>query len=180
MQAGNPAYGDFESIATVVLSGNQTNIDFTSIPPIYTHLQIRGLILNGSAATNTSIRVGNTSIDTGTNYSRHFFGGQGAAVIQGNATTVSSGFIHESTQPSSLYPLVFVVDLIDYKDTNKFKTIRSFSGMEGNATGTATDWRVYLTSSLWRSTSAITDIRIFNTTGTLGNLSHVALYGIKG
>jgi hypothetical protein len=38
------AVGDFESIATVsVGSGGAADVEFTSIPATYTHLQIRGI-----------------------------------------------------------------------------------------------------------------------------------------
>ena len=70
----------------------------------------------------------------------------------------------------------FIVDILDYKDTNKYKTIRGLAGTDNNGSGS-----VYFSSGLWMSTSAITRIDLAPNAGTLFNQnSSFALYGIKG
>jgi hypothetical protein len=69
-----------------------------------------------------------------------------------------------------------VVDILDYKNTNKFKTMRSLDGYDNNGDG-----YVFLQSFLWRSTSAITDIQISLGGGAnITTASQFALYGIRG
>ena len=50
--AGGVAIGDFESISTTVLTGNQSTIDFTSIPQTFTHLQLRIIGRNNLVGSN--------------------------------------------------------------------------------------------------------------------------------
>jgi predicted patatin/cPLA2 family phospholipase len=69
-----------------------------------------------------------------------------------------------------------VIDILDYADTNKFKTTRTLNGVSSNASS-AIDY-IFLVSGLWRSTSAITSITL--TGNNFAQYSHFALYGIKG
>jgi hypothetical protein len=69
-----------------------------------------------------------------------------------------------------------VADILDYKDTNKFKTMRVIYGLDVNGAG-----EVGLTSSNWRSTTAITSLVItLNTGSNFAANSSFQLYGIKG
>ena len=69
-----------------------------------------------------------------------------------------------------------IVDVLDYANTNKFKTIRNLEGFDVNGSGGL----VALTSGLYRSTSAITSIKLTPNAGNYAQYSHFALYGIKG
>jgi hypothetical protein len=71
---------------------------------------------------------------------------------------------------------VSVVDILDYADTNKFKTFRSLAGQDQNNTS----GRIALVSGLYRSTSAITTLDLNLESGLWGQYSSIALYGIKG
>ena len=78
---------------------------------------------------------------------------------------------------ASIYAAI-IIDLLDYKNTNKYKTIRILSGVETNS---ATGEKVGLQSALWMNTNAITQIDITSDSG--GNWTtdtQFALYGIKG
>jgi hypothetical protein len=69
-----------------------------------------------------------------------------------------------------------VVDILDYANTNKYKTTRNLMGFDYNGSGT-----IRSISGLWMSTSAINSITL--TTGTSSNWqgdTQFALYGIKG
>jgi hypothetical protein len=68
-----------------------------------------------------------------------------------------------------------VIDILDYQNTNKFKTARGLGGSDNNGNG-----EIYLTSGLWRDTSAITSVSLFPGVGTTFNqYSSFALYGIN-
>jgi hypothetical protein len=66
-----------------------------------------------------------------------------------------------------------IVDILDYANTNKYKTLRALAGVDFNGSG-----RVGLTSGLWQSTSAINAITLEGS--SFVQYSSFALYGIKG
>ena len=68
--------GAYDSIATATGTGSSGIINFTSIPSTYTHLQLRVSALP-SSVDQMVCRVGNGSIDTGSNYARHTLNGNG-------------------------------------------------------------------------------------------------------
>ena len=161
----------YESIATVTVgSGGTSAVTFTSIPATYTHLQVRALGKDASIYGAIFMRFNN---DTASNYSRHglygdgsspaAFGASGAPYMNLLSTPVSSGGFG-----------VGVIDVLDYTNTNKYKTIRSLNGWDNNGSGL-----VMLVSGNWRDTSAISRIDILSDS-TIGEYSSFALYGIKG
>ena len=167
--------GDFESIATVTVgSGGASTIDFTSIPSTFQHLQIRAMARN---TTGTADALYQFNGDTGSNYAWHLLVGNGssAQAYAGTSTTNFRGAGYTVYVASSTINGVGVTDILDYKDTNKFKTTRTLLGSDTNGGGELQFW-----SGLWRSTSAITSIKITPSTGSFAQYSHFALYGIKG
>jgi hypothetical protein len=187
--AGNPAYEiptSYESIATVTVgSGGSSSIDFTSIPATYTHLQIRSIFRTDRSypLDIPYVQVGNGSIDTGANYSWHRLYGNGStAGADGDAnqnymyTLLSSA----STGGADIFA-AGIIDILDYANTNKYKTLRFFSGADLNGTPSSVPGQIHFTSGNWRNTSAITNIRITPVVGpNFVQYSQFALYGIKG
>jgi len=171
------AASSFESIATVTVgSGGASSISFTSIPGTYTHLQIRALALTGSGQSSGDLRYRANS-DSGTNYISHYMEGNGSSVGAGVAMTSGAtnyGSVGQ-VRGGNTYPDVFVCDILDYANTNKYKTFRSLAGDDQNGSGL-----IAFRSSLWMSTSAITSIE-FTLLSSLSftNYSHFGLYGIK-
>ena len=167
--------GSFESIATVTVgSGGSSTITFSSIPSTYTHLQVRLLCRqsNGDTSNNIYLKINN---DTASNYTLHDIYGDGSSVSVQGAANQSQGFaarVADSAASSSIFG-VGIIDILDYANTNKYKTVRSLSGEDRNGAG-----NVYFISSLWRSTSAITELTFQNGT-VAAQYSHFALYGIK-
>ncbi len=172
------AAGDFESIATVTVgSGGAANVEFTSIPATYTHLQIRVLSRNDRAATNFNNIAFQVNSDTGANYNSHLLRGDGSSVIAAADTSVSSiDFIIQPASGATASVMgAFVLDILDYANTNKFKTFRGLLGVDNNGSGYSG-----LMSAAYRSTSAITSIKFFSSSsGNITQYSHFALYGIK-
>lgn len=177
--AGGPSY---ESIQTITLTSSQANIEFTSIPSTYKHLQIRAIVKNVTtgAADYDTLRM-TVNSDTSTNYSSHYIQTQasssiGAAADVSTAYYYAGGLMRSGTGQSNGFTGM-VLDILDYSSTDKYKTFRSISGTEYNGTYAF----LLLTSGSWRSTSAISSIKFFaNTAASLAQYSSIALYGIKG
>jgi hypothetical protein len=175
--------GDFESIATVTVGTATPTVEFTGIPATYTHLQIRASLQ--TARTNAPLDkvFWRFNSDTASNYSSHAVWGNGASATSAvENTTAISGFDNFSTNTgnsSEVYG-VLIMDILDYANTNKYKTIRALSGFDVNGTIAGFGGRVGLTSGNWRSTSAITSITftVDNAANYSAN-SKFSLYGVK-
>lgn len=179
LAASGGVAGDFESIATVTASGGETSLSFTSIPSTYKHLQIRGI-----AKANRTTYVDDLGIrfnsDSGSNYSGHrlyaFGAGSPGADGGGNQTQMNIGQIAGSTVNNSQGMGGVIVDVLDYANANKYKTIKVISGYDDNGQG-----GLQFASGNWRSTSAISTITLLPLIGTSFNqYTSFALYGLKG
>lgn len=165
----------FFSIATVNPTGSTNSVDFTNIPQNYTHLQLRILVRDARAVTINSLFMRFNS-DTGSNYSYHTLDGSGSSATSSAGTSQTFNVIGNSAGASLSSNIfsVHIVDILDYRDTNKFKTSRCLYGVDANGSG-----YVGLHSSNWRSTSAITSINIFSSNSpNLAQYSSFALYGV--
>jgi hypothetical protein len=166
---GNEAfYPDaFESIATVTVgSGGSASAEFTSIPSTYAHLQIRFFVADTSTNHNFLLTTNSSSATRG-----HQLMGDGATATSDGSWT--SGIIY--SQRTNTGQFVGVVDILDYANTNKNKTVRCLAGGDKNGAG-----RVNLTSNFRDSTTAISSLSFAFSTGNIPQYSHFALYGIKG
>lgn len=178
--AGNPKViaDAYESISTVTVgAGGSASVTFSSIPATYTHLQIRALLRNSGTSNNTYTANMQFNSDTATNYSAHYLNGNGTAASAG-ASTSSSSFYTGLTVDSSTSTLgwgVTVIDILDYANTNKYKTVRSLTGTDLNGSG-----QVSLYSGNWRSTSAVNAISLSFSANNFSQYSQFALYGIRG
>ena len=160
----------YESIQTVTVgSGGQSSISFTVIPSTYKHLQIRAIAKASGTNFNPKMQFNS---DTGSNYSWHYLYGDGSTVVAGAGAT--QAFIYNSiiSTNANMYN-GFIIDILDYADTNKYKTTRELSGQDRNGSGEVALW-----SGNWRSTAAVTSITFSN--GNFDQYSSFALYGIKG
>jgi hypothetical protein len=174
----------FESIATVTVgSGGSSYIEFTSIPATYTHLQIRYIARTNRATYGVEsfkINVGVSSADTGANYTRHYLLGDGSSVAAAADTSATywEGVNDFGTTTGGSFG-AGVIDILDYANTNKYKTMRKIGGVDVNGTVGGVGGNASLVSSVWMSTSAIGYIKIAAMTNTLQQYSHFALYGVK-
>ena len=168
----------FDSIATsTVGAGGSSSITFSSIPSTYKHLQIRAIYkTNNTNGGSTRITFNS---DTGNNYASHYLLGDGSSASSSNVTSNPYIWAGVGDQSTSQFGTC-IIDILDYANTNKNKTIRSLAGVDNNGSGV-----VGLMSGVWLNTSAITSITLTpqsNTTpaNTYLQYSHFALYGIKG
>jgi hypothetical protein len=179
--AGGVVLGDFESIATTTLSGNQASVTFSGIPQTYTHLQLRVMArTTGQAEVNGFAHL-ELNGDTGSNYSWHYVSGNGASASSLAGANASPNYLMmvAYTTGQSASASIFgvgITDFLDYANTNKFKTVRCLAGMDNNSTA----GRVYLSSTNWRNTNAITSIKIYPGEATnFVQYCSFALYGVK-
>jgi hypothetical protein len=159
-------------------SGGSSTITFSSIPATYTHLQIRAIARSTRASVNNVYVNMQINSDTGSNYSYHDLYGDGSTPTAGAITSANQNYIQRitaSTATASVFG-TFVIDILDYANTNKYKTLRSLGGFDLNGSG-----QIYLVSGLWRNTNAITTLQFTSqATGDFAQYSQFALYGIKG
>jgi hypothetical protein len=166
--------GAYDSIATASGTGSSGTITFSSIPSTYTHLQIRGIGRNSYPSSQTNVRFNS---DTGSNYANHMLYGEGSAAYA--AQNVSQTFFRfYGLAYSSLTAGImsgYVIDILDYANTNKYKTTRTLGGFDANGSG-----EQGLFSGLWMSATAVTSIDLIATSGNWTTDTRFALYGIKG
>jgi len=170
--AGVTGPGDFESIATTTVgAGGVSDVTFSTIPARYTHLQLR--IMVQESIDTVAIEFNS---DTANNYSRHYLEGDGGVATSGATSSTNMIFVATTYGSSGNNFGVAIVDILDYANTNKYKTVRSITGVNNNASF----GKVILYSGNWRSTSAVTTIKVRSrTSGTLVQYSSFALYGVK-
>jgi hypothetical protein len=173
--------GTYDSISTVTVgSGGSASISFTSIPSTYTHLQIRGIARTDRTAYFLDFGKITFNSDSSSVYTTHQLQGDGSAASNYAEINTAYGIMNRFAAVASPTPAntfgAAIIDILDYTNTNKFKTIRNLGGCDTNGAG-----EVGLYSSLWRNTAAISTITIAPGGGTQFNqYSQFALYGIKG
>jgi hypothetical protein len=163
----------YDSIASTTLTSSASTITFSSIPSTYTDLIIVFQCTASSANMNFDFRVGNGTVDSGTNYSGTYLVGAGSASSTrlSNQDTMRSGqncFIRTSGDVFQC-----ITQFMNYSNTTTNKTVIH---RLANANQSVVETSV----SLWRSTSAINII----TLGSFGSATMAAgttatLYGIR-
>jgi len=172
--------GDFESIASVTVGvSGQASIEFASIPSTYNHLQLRMLIRTNRSDFYLDYLKVTYNSDSGANYTTHHLAGDGASMGPYGAS--SQNFTQVLRLAGAASPSlsnsfgVAVVDILDYANTNKYKTMKNIGGTSFNGSG-----ELGLYSGLWMSTAAINRVTLTVGGGTsINQYSTVALYGVK-
>ncbi len=177
--AGNPKFepdnGSMFPLGEFTLASAQANIDFTNIPQNYTHLQLRIMCKSTYASASTSfaypVRFNNNS-DTA--YTSHRLRGDGStASSSGSAAGAQASFGDYPTATTSNIFYAGIIDILDYTNTNKNKTVRILEGYDANGSG-----QVNLRSFAWLNTTAINRITITDGYANFATNSHFALYGV--
>ena len=166
----------YYSIATAVGTGSSGTITFSSIPSTYTHLQIRGIARSDrTAGTGAGMPI-TLNGDGAANYSSHRLYGDGAtasATGASNRSALIDDDITADNQTANVYE-VFIIDILDYANTNKYKTARALWGFDNNGSGS-----IRLLSGNWRNTNAVTSISFTLAGSNFKTPTQIALYGIK-
>jgi hypothetical protein len=176
----NRVTNSYESISTVTVgSGGAANIEFTSIPATYTHLQIRGIVKGSDTADDRTPIVVQYNSDTGNNYARHLLGGNGSATFLDSVSSTSARAGVRLISSYASYASMFttlVIDILDYANTNKYTTTRTLGGFDTNG---GSFQEMVLGSFLWSNTAAITTIKLVPGGGNFVQYSQFALYGVR-
>jgi hypothetical protein len=169
----------YEFIALVNPAGSNS-LTFSSIPQTYKHLQLRGILKDSEPSdngSNTWIRYNGTDL----NYGNQFRGVGGGTIQVSNTFSpnlITVGFTACDRAADANVWGSFIIDILDYSKTNKFKTFMSNYDQAFSTTG---DTIIGMASGTLNSTSAITSITLIDQSSrTWVSGSTMALYGIKG
>jgi hypothetical protein len=166
------------ALATVSLTSTASSVVFSGISNNYTHLQIRVLARTDRTVDPRDYLGIRFNSDSTSSYTGHSLIGNGSSASAGGGgagAEIQLGLASSAAQTASIFGST-IIDVLDYANTTKNKTIRFISGVDSNDTNGS----VRFESSAWLKTDAITAISI--EPGIGGNFvanSHFALYGIK-
>ena len=165
--------GAYDALSTVTLSSATASINFAGIPQGYKHLQVRVMALTAASGKVMTMRF---NTDSSTSYTWHYLNGQGTTASAGNQTSNTySRFFGQNIGTNTTNPSVSIVDVLDYANTLKNKTMRALSGSDNNGSG-----EVSLESSLWIKTEAINALSIqLNDGSNFSANSQFTLYGVR-
>lgn len=163
----------YEPIATTtVTSVTVADVTFSSISGSFTDLI---LVSNYASAGNAAL-VCQVNADTATNYSRTTLFGSGSAVSSGRVSNDSFMNIGGAGAGSTIGETISIAHFMNYSNTTTNKTVLSRGGRASASPsfpGTGAE------VNLWRSTAAITSIKIYMASGSISQNSIFTLYGIK-
>jgi hypothetical protein len=157
----------YEKIATTTLGSAQANVTFSSISGAYTDLV---LIINSKFTSASQDTLCQLNDDTTNNYTGTIIRGSGSAAAS-TRYTGSASLYFDNYGGTTALENTYIVNFMNYSNTTTFKTILSrFSNASAGVEASA---------QLYRSTSAITKIKIYPSGGNLDTGSTFTLYGIK-
>ena len=170
--------GDFSQIATTTVgSGGASSVTFSSIPSDYTHLQLRISCRSTTAAGLSWSRLRMNSDSTNANYKGHQLYGEGsstASSVFGSESGIAAFLTVGSTGTANVFNAA-IIDILDYNNTNKYKTIKVSQGNDTNGAG-----YIILHSGVWMSTSSINSLTFLDVnSGNYAQNSIFSLYGVK-
>jgi hypothetical protein len=154
-------------------SGGSASISFTSIPATYKHLQIRAIGRFTSSDNKATVSFNGDT--TATNYYQHRVS---AGVGSVGTWAYNNNWVlywPDSSLLASSFGIA-VVDILDYTNTSKNKTVRALEGFDTNGGADTSAW---LQSLLWNNTAAINSMTFTSLAGNFAQYSSFALYGIK-
>lgn len=181
---GRSAVGSMEAISSITLSANQSNVEFNNIPSTYTHLQLRIFTRTNRSTYNVDEIYAQFNGDsTAGNYAQHAL----YATNNNFPSTLTTfggsnnyGAMYVGANNGTAPFAAWIVDIFDYADTNKYKTMRAIGGADSNGDTSGFCTVPGLVSQLWLNTNAITSIKIVPGLGTaLNQYSSFSLYGTK-
>lgn len=158
----------YEPIATTTLGATAASIDFTSISSAFTDLRLV-VVFGTSNGNDVRLRFNNSGA---TDYSWTRLLGDGTASSSrfSNQTYIElSPGVASPTTPTAMT----IIDIFSYAGSTN-KTVLVSTSMDRNTSGGAVSRIV----GLWRSTSAITDVKFFTSGADLPIGTTATLYGI--
>lgn len=158
----------YTPIATTTLASAAASYTFSSIPSTYTDLVLISSANVNTATANITVRVGNGSVDTGTNYSNTFLYGTGSAAGSSRNSTANVMYLGAAGTGSEFS--TSIMSFQNYANTTTYKSILSRFQWVSTT--------VYSTVGMWRSTSAINTISLISDGANFNIGTTFTLYGI--
>lgn len=161
-------------ISSQRLGADSAYVEFTSIAARYAVLEI---YTSAKQTSSNGQAMMTFNSDTGANYqwtqvyasnsgSKSYAGDNGVTAMYGSQLVGSS---------YSLTPGGGIARIVDPSSSLKYKT---FTSLNSNVNGTASDHYVIKYMGQWRNTAAITTIRLTSSTGNFASGSLFELYGV--
>lgn len=165
---------------TEVGAGGTANITFSSIPALYSDLLIVSNIRTAGASLNNDPINVTFNGDTATNYSTTVLSGTGTTSSSTRTSTVAQ--IATTQAPGASAATSYwgsgILTIPEYRNTSHFKQILFTGSQEGNNFTSGT-WNLAMVAGMWRSTAAITSIRLIANSGAnIVQHSSATLYGL--
>jgi hypothetical protein len=155
-------------------------MDFANIPQTFTHLQIKTFLrmqANQGVPYDLTITVNGANP---TQFAFHRLSGNGAGASSANYINDNLFrvplIVPNAFHTSNVFGTA-VIDILDYNNASKGKTLRAIGGQDVNGGTEPNAGWANLTSSMWSSLSAITSLS-FASFGNFAIGSRVDLYGI--
>lgn len=157
----------YEPIASTTLTAGTASVTFSSIPQTYTDLVV---VMSASVSSGAvGYRVGNTTVDTGSNYSRTNLYGDGATAASTRQTGQTALYVTAATSSSN-----FSANIIHFMNYSNTTTNKTFLARANDASVVTV-----IGAHLWRSTVAINTITFFGEGANIASGSSFTLYGVK-
>ena len=146
-----------EAIATTYLESDVSSVTFSSLGS-YEHLQLRITTIGNAynALKNGIFYLNGDTTDS--NYHRHYMQGGGSTTTAAAATGSMWG-LNSKADSTPIYG-ASVIDILDYRNTNKNTTVTSSFGSAATPNS-----YVEFVSCLWDNTAAITSIQLLSQSG---------------
>jgi hypothetical protein len=166
----------YDGIATTTLGSNQATVTFAQDFSDYMDLVIVSYARGAVAVTTAQLDM-QLNNDTGSNYTKQALYGTGSAVYAANwasATSHMLGVLPCANATANVF-MSSVTTLFDV-NSDKYKSGLSQAAcdLDGSTSG-----RVHLWGLSWKSTAAITEIDLFDATGS-GDLAAGSMFSLFG
>ena len=171
-----------ETIAsTLVGAGGTSSITFSNIPQGYKHLQIRIIARTTRTSYSNDYMLLRFNGDSGSNYSNHALtgtGGSAGSIGYASQTASSIQRFAGNAMTANAFG-VAIIDILDYTNTSKYKTLRNIGATDDNDIGGTAEVGFY--TNCWMNTAPITSM-VFTTSpsANITQNSRISIYGIKG
>jgi hypothetical protein len=156
----------YEPIATTTLGSNTASVTFSSLGS-YTDIKV---ILESKVTVNDDIYMQFNS-DTGSNYGSVWIRGNGTTASSVKSLTLTGLRCTDLSSPTTTNACALLIDIMNYGNSTSNKAIIT----RGNNASTGVD----SFSGTWRSTAAITSIKLYPASGNFATGGIFTIYGIK-
>lgn len=152
----------------VETSGSQSSVTFSNIPQCYRHLELRVCGRGDTAAVSAALQL-QFNGDTGNNYDwskENRFGNS----FQNSVSAAQMGDIPAASVTAN-YSSGLSIDIFNYRGTTFYKNMRAYYEFF------QTSGFYELNGGQWRSTAAITSMKVFLSAGNFLDHTIIGLYG---